>query len=480
MICMTGRERNLTQLRERISKHPEADLHEVRLDFLDPLPSREALGALPRLDDLVVACRPRWEGGGFDGEETQRVEHLVAAARAGVRYVDIEWRAAPEIRRRLFRHLHPYRRILSCHTDGASAVRLLPEMEGEPVGGIKLVVPVEGGGDLLELGRLRSEKLLFLMGSGELGRVTRLAYPLFGSRGTFVTSTPEAATDAAQPSAQEILDFGLREVSPETRWIGMLCGRRARTSRGVRIYNPLLREKGFDVRYIQLPIDDLEHSAALLRSGRFLGASVTIPHKEQILPLLDRVGVEAREIGAVNTIVVDGETLVGENTDAVGFLAALGRHCDPAGATAAVLGAGGAARAIVHALLSAGANVKLFNRSEARRKELSRAFGVAAAPLEEAKEGAWNLLVSTIPESAVAASLLPASPLTDKTVFDITLSEWESPLVREARARGASVIRGIEMWAFQGREQLRRWLGFTPPADLLIERAETIYGERRG
>ncbi|RME06405.1 MAG: type I 3-dehydroquinate dehydratase [Deltaproteobacteria bacterium] len=480
MICMTGRERNLTQLRERISKHPEADLHEVRLDLLDPLPSGEAIGALPRLDHLIVACRPRWEGGAFEGEEAQRVEHLVAAARAGARYVDIEWRAALEIRRRLFHHLHPYRRILSCHTDGASPARLLSEMEGEPVGGIKLVVPADRGEDLLEVRRLRSEKLLFLMGSGELGKVTRLAYPLFGSRGTFVTSRPEAATDPAQPSAQEILDFGLREVSSETRWIGMLCGRNARTSRGVRIYNPLLREKGFDVRYLQLPIDDLSHSIALLRSGRFLGASVTIPHKEGVIPLLDEIGAEGCEIGAVNTIVVEGERLVGENTDGVGFLTALGRHCDPAGATAAVLGAGGAARAVVHALLSAGAHVKLFNRSEARRKELSRTFGVAAAPLEGAKVGAWDLLVSTIPESHVAASLLPPSSLRGKTVFDITLSSWDPPLIREARERGASVIRGIEMWAFQGREQLRRWLDFTPPADLLIERARAIYGEERG
>lgn len=249
-------------------------------------------------------------------------------------------------------------------------------------------------------------------------------------------------------------------------------------SRSPKLHGFWLRQYGLTGRYDKLPVPPEELGAfleALPKEPGFRGINVTLPHKVAVLPYLAEIDSAARRIGAVNTIVVrpDG-SLSGSNTDAFGFIESL--HADaPPGWSAAhgpavVLGAGGAARAIVVALLDAGApSLRIVNRSLEKAEALAAEFGDRLQPAAwderaEALNGA-NLLVNTTslgmsgqPPLDIALDALPATAL----VNDIVYSPLETDLLARARMRGNPVVDGLGMLLHQGRPGFEAWFGVAP------------------
>lgn len=163
-----------------------------------------------------------------------------------------------------------------------------------------------------------------------------------------------------------------------------------------------------------------------LRSSQFLGANVTIPHKERVVPLMDRLTEEAHATGAVNTLTREGKRLVGHNTDVTGFKVALdqlvGRHKMPRHAV--VLGAGGGARAVVHSLITEGfLRIVIFNRHLHRAEGLVRHFGRSASHME-LRAMPWH-------ESIIEAELAKTKLLVNATSIGLA-DEAESPVPAEA------------------------------------------------
>jgi len=217
-----------------------------------------------------------------------------------------------------------------------------------------------------------------------------------------------------------------------------------------------------------------------------LGANVTVPHKEAILPLLDELTPEAAVVGAVNTVLARNGRLVGDNTDGAGFLAALREDlgCEAAGMTVGILGAGGGARAVAVSLARAGARrILVLNRSPdraARLAELVRATGPgceveagALAPgwrLEQAPD--LRLLVNTTslglqasdPPLFAYASLAP--PV---AVYDLIYNPPETPLLRAARIAGCRARNGLGMLLHQGALAFERWTGRAAPLAAMRE-----------
>ena len=264
-------------------------------------------------------------------------------------------------------------------------------------------------------------------------------------------------------------------VGGKTKVAGVL-GWPVEHSLSPRLHGFWLAEHGIDGVMVPLPVRP-EHFAdalhALPKLG-FVGASVTLPHKEAALKLADDVEPLARRIGAVNALIVrpDG-TVFGRNTDAFGFMESL-RHGAPgwradAGA-AVVLGAGGAARAVVAALLDAGvAEIRLVNRTAARAQELVRAMNgpvVARSWAERAQalDGAALLVNTTTlgmtgqPPLDLDLAALPAMA----TVADIVYVPLETPLLKAARARGLAAVDGLGMLLHQGRPAFAAWFGLEP------------------
>lgn len=243
-----------------------------------------------------------------------------------------------------------------------------------------------------------------------------------------------------------------------------------------RLHGFWLAEHGIDGVFVPLPVRP-EHFADALRALPklgFVGASVTLPHKEAALKLADEADAQARRIGAVNTLIVrpDGGVL-GRNTDAFGFMASLregapGWRAD-AGA-AVVLGAGGAARAVVAALSEAGVReIRVVNRTIERARELARAMDsvVVARPWAERAEALAGaaLVVNTTslgmrgqPPLDLDLAPLPATA----TVADIVYAPLETPLLKAARARGLAGVDGLGMLLHQGRPAFAAWFGVEP------------------
>jgi shikimate dehydrogenase len=227
------------------------------------------------------------------------------------------------------------------------------------------------------------------------------------------------------------------------------------------------------------PPERLADVVAAVRALPVAGLSVTIPHKEGVGALVDRVTARAATVGAVNTLYWDGKTLVGENTDVAGFLLGLGvgsgASASAGGASAVVpdsalvLGAGGVARAALAGLREAGvARVAVCNRSAARAVALAEEFGVRAVAWEARYAEDADLLVNATPlgmrgkaEEATpwdAARFRPG-----RTAYDLVYNPLETRFLREARAAGCAVVDGLTMFVGQAREQFWLWTGCELP-----------------
>jgi shikimate dehydrogenase len=219
----------------------------------------------------------------------------------------------------------------------------------------------------------------------------------------------------------------------------------------------------------ETPPEDLGGRVAALRlDPGIAGANVTIPHKQAVVAHLDRVSEHARAIGAVNTLVRDGEKLLGDNTDWIGFLDDLRRHgLDRlAGTRALVLGAGGSARAICYALVRAGAETRIVNRDPTRAEALSASLpGVRALrTLDQAEALATDLIVNCTSAGMEPFQTTTPWPETisfprDATVYDLVYKPAITRLMREAACAGLRVIGGIGMLAEQGAEAFSLWTG---------------------
>jgi len=247
-------------------------------------------------------------------------------------------------------------------------------------------------------------------------------------------------------------------------------------SRSPAIHNHWIRHHGLNGSYVLLPVqpERLVDAVRGLRALGFAGCNLTIPHKVAAMPLMDRIDPLATRIGAINTIVVEPDgTLSGYNNDAYGFIQSLldaqpDWRADAGPVT--VLGAGGAARAILVALAERGAKeIRLCNRSLDKAQALAAEFGgpIRAYPWEqreEALEGAALLVNSTSlgmkGQDPLALSLdrLPRQAL----VCDVIYVPLETPLLAAARERGNATVNGLGMLLNQARPAFARWFGVTP------------------
>jgi len=251
-------------------------------------------------------------------------------------------------------------------------------------------------------------------------------------------------------------------------------------SRSPALHGFWLKQHHIDGHYGRLPVKPLraalEELVAFLKSTpNARGCNLTLPHKIEILPLLDRIDPIARRIGAVNTIVKQPDgTLEGRNTDGFGFLAALkynAPHWTPQAGPVVVLGAGGAARAIVSSLMDAGVpELRLVNRTRETAVDLGVAFTPAGG--QRIVVGSWDersdllegatLLVNTTslgmkgqPELDIDLAKLPR----EAAVYDIVYVPLETYLLAAARSRGNRCVDGLGMLLHQGRPGFEAWFG---------------------
>jgi len=252
-------------------------------------------------------------------------------------------------------------------------------------------------------------------------------------------------------------------------------------------------DAGVDARYepLDVPLMTLGETIELLRGDDYLGANITVPYKDRVLPMMDRVSDEAQQTGAVDTITRESTRLVGHNTDVAGFRAALdalvGRQKMPK--QAVIIGAGGGARAAVYAFITAGfQRVIIFNRHLHRAEGLIKHFGRSASHMElrampwhesviEAELAKTKILINAsavadaATQSPVPAELLPP----DLIVIELMYQPRETKLMHDARAAGATdVMNGDTMLLRQTAAAFNLWTGREVSLDFLQKRLDEV------
>lgn len=246
-------------------------------------------------------------------------------------------------------------------------------------------------------------------------------------------------------------------------------------SRSPAMQNAALADLGLDGEWVYEAIDiEPERFREFVRgmeADGFAGANVTVPHKQTALALADERTEAARTIGAANTLAFASGRIRAENTDAPGLIDSLpGR---PAGQRALVLGAGGAARAVLWALREAGAKVDLWNRTRQRAEALTSELGGSVVDGETARTGRYDLIVNSSAAGLGDTDGLAALPLgagsfhPEQTVVDMVYGERETSLLSAARAAGAATVDGLEILVRQGALSLGIWTGRTPDLEVM-------------
>jgi shikimate dehydrogenase len=232
---------------------------------------------------------------------------------------------------------------------------------------------------------------------------------------------------------------------------------------------------------IEVSPEDFGERVRELAADGFAGANVTIPHKRAALELADEASQEAGMIGAANTLTFDGTRTRADNTDGAGLLASLPRS--PVGTRALVLGAGGAARAVVWALTRSGSRVEIWNRTAKRGAALADEFHVAAVrPVKGLLPSAdFDIVVNATSVGLraprkrgahlKALRLAPRAFVENQVVVDLVYGPRQTALVRAAKARGATVVEGHEVLVRQAALSFRIWTGIDPPLDVMRKAA---------
>lgn len=468
LLCVTVTAPTTAELRRQRDLATSADVIELRLDSVDDPDVAAALAG--RRGPVVVTCRAKWEGGGFEGSEEMRRRLLQQALDLGAEYVDVEWRAG-------FDDLvtaGARRIVLSFHDFGG----VPPDLEARAramcatgAGVVKVAVKASRLSDCLPLLRLRS---LFdspvqrpvLIGMGEAGLPTRVLAGRFESLWTYAGSV----RDVGQIDADRLLrQFRFRSIGDRTAVYGLI-GLPVSHSVSPDMHNAAFEACGVDAVYLPLPAADADDVVAFAGAIGLKGASVTIPYK---VPLLEHVQERddlTRRVGALNTIKIEDGRWSARNTDVAGFLQPLlDRGVPLAGRRVAILGAGGSARGVAVALASKGAAITVYARDRVKAAAVAALASGAAGPFPP-PPGAWDLLVNCTPigmHPRYDQTPVPAAHLSRGVVYDLIYNPTTSRLLRDAATAGCDTIGGLDMLVAQAQEQFEWWTGVRPSSHVM-------------
>ena len=237
------------------------------------------------------------------------------------------------------------------------------------------------------------------------------------------------------------------------------------------MHNGAFAALGLNKVYLPFAVQDVALAVTGLRALGIKGASVTIPHKQAVIPYLDTIDPIAEKIGAVNTLLINDNTIHGANTDWLGANRALSEKISLKGASVLLLGAGGSARAIGFGLLEAGASLTIASRTPEKGQALAKLLDCPWLPLAEAAAAKGDVLINaTSLGMAPQQELLPIAreALTNfGVVMDIVYAPLEPRLLQEAKQAGCQTIDGLAMLLYQGAAQFELWTGRQAPLEVM-------------
>lgn len=489
----------------RAAQQGGAELIELRLDLL-PADAERSLpdqAALP----VLATCRSGDEGGKGGRDDVARARRLVAAAAHGASYIDFEWAAwnrSSEARRIISDAIgthagpggKPIGLVLSAHDftgRPAGLMTLAKAMWASPARVAKIAYTAKTAADAFDaldlLHAAGRDRPTIALAMGEHGVMTRLLARKLGAFCTFAAADAGSGTAPCQPTLEQMRTlYRWSRVGPDTELFGVI-GFPIAHSMSPAIHNGAFDAVDYDGLYVPLLVEPTAEGFAALVNGlaarqnwlNVRGLSVTIPHKENTLAWLRARGVQVeplgQRIGAINTIRFEHDGgLIGRNTDYAAALDAVCaalrcRRADLAGRSVAVLGAGGAARAIVAGFVDAGCGVRIYNRTQERSEALAAEFGCQARPFTDRGDIDAQIVINAT--SIGMSPNVDESPLPDGAIragqlmFDTVYNPVQTRLLTQARAAAAMAVDGVEMFVRQAAEQFEHWVGLDAPLETM-------------
>ena len=440
-----------------------ADVVELRLDSVsDPDASAAVAG---RKCPVIVTCRPTWEGGAFQGPESDRRRILECALQQGAEYVDLEFKAA--FSSELIASTHGKRIVLSAHDFEGVPADLIDRVRAMRSAGaevVKVAITAQSLSDNLHLLQLERAPNTVLIGMGPAGLPSRVLAAHFHSKWSYAG---DGHAPGMIPVARMLDEFRFRDLSDATQIYGVV-GSPLSHSVSPAMHNAAFRAAGVDAVYIPLVASSAGDFTMFATALPVEGVSITIPYKVDLFHRADEMDELSRNAGAVNTYRREGVRWIGRNTDVSGFLQPLAGKLELRGARAVVLGTGGSARAVAVALHSAGSRVTVYGRNRGRAKDVAALAGGTAAAFPVA-HGSWDLLVNTTPVGMYPdVEETPFEGRFDgRLVYDLVYNPLKTRLLREAGEAGCQTIGGLDMLVAQAEDQSEWWTGRRPPAGLM-------------
>jgi len=420
-VCISLCEPNVAALERAIAAAVEVcDLIEVRLDCLEPLELKTGAASITKLleqsaCESILTFRPSQEGGRRVLDDATR-QTFWSDAIFSSSFFDVELDLAEKFNTTETSPSMPidWSRTICSHHDFVSVPERLDQiydrMSRTPARVLKIAVQAEDAIDCLPvfqlLERAREDgREMIAIAMGAAGVATRILGPSRGGFLTYASLDSETATAPGQLSLSELTEvYRLEKIDRHTQIFG-LVGSPVSHSLSPRIHNAAFAATGTNAVYIPFETRDLKtfikrmiHPRTRELDWHLRGLSVTAPHKFAVMEQLDWIEPAVRQIGAVNTVVVEGEALHGFNTDAAGFIKPLARvFGELRDARCAVIGAGGAASAALWSFKEAGAKATLFARDAAKASALAQRFEARCMQLDEARFEGFDIVVNATP-----------------------------------------------------------------------------------
>jgi 3-dehydroquinate dehydratase/shikimate dehydrogenase len=493
IICVSICESDWPSVARAVSEVGTQDaLVEIRLDCLgandfknlDPL--REILAASSH--PAIVTFRAAAEGGRSEADRETRLrfwreEGLQLASS----FVDLELETAEQLRSE---GVHfDWSRVICSHHNPAEIAgdlnQIFERLAATPAHVMKIAVRTNDAVDCLPIFELldrakQAGREIIAIGMGPAGLVTRILGP---SRGAFLTyASPEngRTTAAGQVSVSELTSvYRIEKITRETAITG-LAGSPVGHSVSPQIHNAALASLAADAVYIPFEVRDLSafckrmvHPQTREIDWRIRGLSITAPHKTAVLAELDWIEPGAREIGAVNTVVVENDRLCGYNTDASAFLEPLkNRFGSLQGSRVAVLGAGGAASAALYSMKQENAKTTIFARDMNKGKQLAERWSSECRELRDAVFAEFDVVVNATPLGTKGAqenqTVADARQLRGaRLAYDLVYNPEMTQFLSEAHAAGCETLDGLPMLLSQAAQQIQLWTGQSADSEVM-------------
>ena len=485
-LCVTVTAETMAELRTRRDQVTDADMVELRLDTVKDPSAAAALAG--RKKPVIVTCRPKSEGGHFNGSEEERRTILSDAIALGAEYVDLEWNGTCAD---LMERTGGRRVILSHHDFTGMPADIRGKAQAMLSSGaevVKLAITAERLSDcvtLREIGRT-TRVPMSLIAMGEAGLASRVLATWMGSCWTY---SGDGVAPGQVPQGQMQDEYRFSRIGARTKIYGVL-GKPVSHSVSPAMHNAAFRAAHLDAVYLPLAAADFDDFTTFADAASLAGVSVTAPFKVSAFERADECDPVSRRIQAVNTLRREGAKWLGCNTDVSGFLAPLQTALKP-GMRATILGAGGAARSVSVALASAGVKVTV----AARRMDQARAVAAltgAATTEWPPTPSSWDLLVNATPVGTSPHT--DRSPLPDDylfhiggIVYDLVYNPPLTRLLAEAGRARCRTLGGLDMLVAQAQAQFEWWTGGRPAdrvmreaalARLALQDAETAEGKQ--